>query len=53
MLTQIKAMQQLYPNLTIEKYESYLQEMVPHNYKQLAVFEGDACVGISGFWTAM
>ena len=45
-------MQNLYPKLTSEKYESYLQAMVPHNYKQIAVFNEDICVGISGFWTA-
>ena len=53
MLTQIGTMQHLYPNLTLEKYESYLQEMVPHNYKQVAVFENEICVGLSGFWTAI
>jgi GNAT superfamily N-acetyltransferase len=53
MLAQIETMQHLYPNLTLEKYESYLQEMVPHNYKQVAVFENDICVGLSGFWTAI
>ena len=53
MLAQIETMLHLYPKLTLEKYESYLQEMVPHNYKQLAVFEGDVCVGLTGFWTAM
>jgi GNAT superfamily N-acetyltransferase len=53
MLAQIETMQELYPNLSVEKYESYLKEMVPHNYKQLAVFEDDVCVGVTGFWTAM
>jgi GNAT superfamily N-acetyltransferase len=53
MLAQIETMKHLYPNLTVEKYESYLREMVPHNYKQLAVFEDDICVGVTGFWTAM
>jgi GNAT superfamily N-acetyltransferase len=53
MLAQIEVMQHLYPKLTIDKYESYLKEMVPHNYKQLAVFEEDVCIGITGFWTAM
>jgi GNAT superfamily N-acetyltransferase len=53
MLAQIETMQHLYPNLTLEKYESYLKEMVPHNYKQLAIFEDDVCVGVTGFWTAM
>lgn len=53
MLAQIKVMQHLYPKLTVEKYESYLQEMIPHNYKQVAVFEGEDCIGITGFWTAI
>lgn len=53
MLAQIEVMQHLYPKLTLEKYDSYLKEMVPHNYKQLAVFEDDICVGVTGFWTAM
>lgn len=53
MLAQIKVMQNLYPKLTLEKYELYLQAMVPHNYKQIAVFNEDICVGISGFWTAI
>ena len=38
MLDQIATMRFLYPNLSIEKYESYLSEMVPHNYIQIAVF---------------
>jgi GNAT superfamily N-acetyltransferase len=53
MLAQIEVMQELYPKLTLEKYESYLLEMIPHNYKQLAVFENGSCVGITGFWTAI
>lgn len=51
MLDQIETMQYLYPKLTAEKYKSYLQEMIPHNYKQVAVFEENTCVGLSGFWT--
>lgn len=53
MLAQIETMQHLYPKLSLEKYESYLQEMIPHNYKQVAVFESEVCVGLSGFWTAI
>ncbi len=53
MLAQIDVMQHLYPNLTPEKYEFYLQEMTLHNYKQVAVFENEVCVGLSGFWTAV
>ncbi len=50
MLTHIELVQQLYPKMTAEKYQSYLQEMIPHNYKQIAVFEHDICVGLTGFW---
>lgn len=51
MMAQIETMKHLYPKLTPEKYQLYLQEMIPHNYKQVAVFEAEACVGISGYWT--
>jgi GNAT superfamily N-acetyltransferase len=50
MLAQIEVMKQLYPKFTLEKYEGYLKEMIPHNYRQVAVFENDVCVAISGFW---
>jgi GNAT superfamily N-acetyltransferase len=53
MLGQIEMIRHLYPNFTLEKYESYLVEMIPHNYKQLAVFENDICVAITGFWTGI
>jgi GNAT superfamily N-acetyltransferase len=51
MLDQIEIIKHLYPKITFEKYESYLKEMLPHNYKQLAVFEGEVCVALTGFWT--
>lgn len=50
MLVQIGTIHFLYPKMDSEKYESYLKEMLPHNYKQLAVFDGEKCVGITGFW---
>ncbi|MCK8140542.1 GNAT family N-acetyltransferase [Flavobacterium sp. I-SCBP12n] len=51
MLAQFEVMQHLYSKFTIEKYDSYLTEMIPHNYRQVAVFEGSVCVGISGLWS--
>ncbi|MCW2118012.1 GNAT family N-acetyltransferase [Flavobacterium sp. 7A] len=51
MVTELEMLKHLYPAFTLEKYTSYLQEMVPHNYKQLAVYENDICVGLTGFWT--
>ena len=50
MLAQIGVMQQLYPKLTARKYESYLAAMIPHNYIQIAVFENEECLGITGCW---
>ncbi len=52
MLEQIDTIKFLYPNITIEKYESYLSEMIPHNYTQIAVFENEVCLGITGCWSA-
>jgi GNAT superfamily N-acetyltransferase len=51
MLANIEVMRFLYPTFTLEKYESYLVEMIPHNYKQVAVFENEICVAVSGFWS--
>lgn len=52
MLVEIDTMRFLYPNLSAEKYEIYLSEMIPHNYTQIAVFENDICLGITGCWSA-
>jgi ribosomal protein S18 acetylase RimI-like enzyme len=51
MLQNIEIIRFLYPGFSLEKYESYLKEMVPHNYKQLAVFENEICIAVTGFWT--
>ncbi|MBC7641974.1 MAG: GNAT family N-acetyltransferase [Flavobacterium sp.] len=47
---QFEMITHLYPNLPLHKYAAYLQEMIPHNYKQLAIFENDVCVAMTGFW---
>jgi GNAT superfamily N-acetyltransferase len=52
MLAQIETIRFLYPNLSAEKYEKYLSEMIPHNYTQIAVFENNFCLGITGCWSA-
>jgi GNAT superfamily N-acetyltransferase len=51
MLSNIEVMRFLYPTFTLEKYGAYLVEMIPHNYKQVAVFENEVCVAVSGFWS--
>ena len=50
MLAQFEVMQHLYTKFTLEKYDSYLTDMIPHNYKQVAVVEHYLCIGISGIW---
>lgn len=52
MLDQIETIRFLYPNITLEKYKSFLLEMIPHNYTQIAVFESNKCLGITGCWSA-
>lgn len=51
MLSNIEVMRFSYPTFTLEKYDAYLTEMIPHNYKQIAVFENEVCVGVSGLWS--
>ncbi len=50
MLQYLTVLNDLYPSLTLEEYTSDLDNMLPHNYGQIGVFDGDKCVGISGFW---
>lgn len=50
MLLQIETIKFLYPNMTIEHYESFLIDIIPKDYKQVAVFDNETCVGLSGFW---
>ena len=52
MKASLSIIQELYPAMTPEKYHSLLEEVVPHNYKQLVVLDGNNMVGISGFWIA-
>ena len=51
MLAQLEVMQELYPSLTAEAYSNDLENMLPNNrYGQVAVFDGEKCLGIAGFW---
>lgn len=53
MLTHLELVKQLYPEITIQKYQSYLEQMIPHNYKQVAVFEDTICIGLTGIWSGI
>jgi ribosomal protein S18 acetylase RimI-like enzyme len=50
MVAQMEIIGFLYPNMTLETYETYLNSMLPNGYKQVAVFENKQCVGLSGYW---
>jgi GNAT superfamily N-acetyltransferase len=50
MVEQIEIIRHLYPNISEEKYKTYLQTMIQHNYTQVAVFDGEVCVGLTGLW---
>jgi GNAT superfamily N-acetyltransferase len=51
MLQTLDVLKELYPSLTPENYLADLKEMLPNNrYGQVAVFNGDTCVGVSGYW---
>jgi GNAT superfamily N-acetyltransferase len=39
-----------YPSMTRKDYERQLDEMLPANYGQVAVFEGAECLGVNGYW---
>jgi GNAT superfamily N-acetyltransferase len=52
MVAQIEIIRFLYPNISVEKYENYLSQMIPHNYIQIAVFENEICLGLTGCWSA-
>lgn len=50
MLEQIGIIRYLYPNISEEKYKTFLETMIPHNYIQVAIFENEICVGLTGLW---
>lgn len=50
MLPQWSLVTELYPEMTLEKYNELLQKMLPHNYRQVVAFDGIQAVGLSGIW---
>jgi GNAT superfamily N-acetyltransferase len=53
MYEQISIIRYLYPKISDEKYKSYLEAMIPHNYTQVAVFDSEECVGLTGIWSGI
>ncbi len=52
MLPLCPLIQQLNADVTPEYYQAMLDEMLPHGYRIVAVYEGEACLGLSGIWVA-
>ncbi|MCX6196600.1 MAG: GNAT family N-acetyltransferase [Flavobacteriia bacterium] len=50
MMCHITVLNAIYPSLTVEEYDRELDQMLQHNYGQVAVFDDEICIGISGFW---
>lgn len=50
MLDRYTVVREVYPSLTLEDYDTELDLMLPHNYGQVAVFEGEECIGLTGYW---
>ena len=50
MLAQLETIKFLYSDMTLERYKSFLEDMIPKGYKQVAIFENEVCVGMTGFW---
>ena len=50
MMDNINVLNAIYPSLTVEEYDRELDQMLQHNYGQVAVFDDEICIGISGFW---
>ena len=44
MLQHLLLVQQLYSDLTKEKYEKMLREMIPNHYSQVVVFENEKAI---------
>lgn len=50
MMVTFDVLSEVYTKITPESYREMLQDMIPNNYKQLAVFDGEKCIGVNGFW---
>ncbi len=50
MLRNYTVLLEMYPGLSREQYSAELDQMLPHNYGQVAVFVDEECIGLTGFW---
>ncbi len=50
MLQNFDLIREMYPSITLEEYSNELDIMLPHNYGQVAIYDGATCAGLTGFW---
>ncbi len=50
MLPHFSLIQQLGYTYNINQYKAYLEEMIPSGYRQMAVFVGEDCIAVAGYW---
>ena len=50
MLQHFEMLTEVYPKLSFDDYSNELDEMIPHNYGQIAVYKNGECVGMTGYW---
>ena len=50
MLEHFPLIQEMYPDITFEEYSAELDEMIPHKYGQIGIYENGECLGLSGYW---
>lgn len=51
MLQQLEIIQQLYPDYSMEKYGTLLDDMLKVNYQQIIVTENNQTIALTGVWT--
>jgi ribosomal protein S18 acetylase RimI-like enzyme len=50
MLAHLDIVQQLYPDFTVEKYGTLLDEMLKANYQQVIVTKNNKTIALTGVW---
>lgn len=50
MLPHFGLIKELTTSLTPEEYRSLLENMLPNNYYQIATYDHDTCIAVSGYW---
>ena len=50
MLAQLDIVKQLYPDFTVEEYDTLLDEMLKANYQQIIVIKNNKTIALTGVW---